>query len=140
MSMLSILQSFNNLFFFGTAEITFEWNLLTVGTVGQASPEGLIELAPFCSQTMMIPVDASETTERARARLSTMLHEVFHVFLLQFSCQRCRTYDENSEDASGHGRAFQYVATALNKMSRGLFRIQFEVSDAQDFLNNWRTA
>jgi hypothetical protein len=49
----------------------------------------------------------------AKERQGTILHEMLHAFLDQFSCIHCRTYPESKE----HGRAWQLVARAIEEQS-----------------------
>jgi hypothetical protein len=52
----------------------------------------------------------------AEERLGTILHELLHAFLDEFSCRRCPSYFEDLGHA-GHGRAWQLVAKAIEEQT-----------------------
>ncbi|KAF2006575.1 hypothetical protein P154DRAFT_529616 [Amniculicola lignicola CBS 123094] len=53
----------------------------------------------------------------AEQRLGTMIHELTHALIEQFACSDCGTYKEN---AASHGRAWQLLSRAIEKVASKL--------------------
>lgn len=67
----------------------------------------IIEMDPYICE--IIP-PFGNLNSRAISRLSTLIHELIHVFLDQFACTRCETYMINVVDLEGHARMWEELA------------------------------
>ena len=70
-------------------------------------------------------------------RLAALLHECVHAFLCQLACKQCPMFNENVENAHGHGRAFQILLKALGGATEALLGSRLCCGGASDFVTNW---
>jgi hypothetical protein len=136
--MLQLLQIYNDLFFFSALTLDVGWRTLPGGLLGQCSKAGgFIELSRTSDIQSHTHSHASASDVRAHCRLETLLHETIHAFLIQFACKSCPTHIVNVENADGHGRAFQMLASALERVVLDLFGLEMHLADVHDFTENW---
>lgn len=131
---LEILRILNDVFLFGVLELEFAWQSRDQNVLGQCIGSR-IELTSHCSHFMHPNV--SECEARTLSRLGTLAHEAIHAYLNQLSCPQCPTYDVNCGNAEGHGRAFHYIASAIEQRSLDLFGFQLFVAGKSDLTANW---
>jgi hypothetical protein len=138
---LSIINIYNDLFFFGAVKMDFQWRELEPNLLAWYLPDdGLIELSPWATDTGTLSCTTNGTTTceaRTIDRLGILLHEVVHAYLSQFACGQCPTDDVNLSNAAGHGRAFQLMASALEQVSQAMFGMQINASSVSDYIANW---
>ena len=59
-----------------------------------------------------------------------MLHEMLHVFVIQFACGLCIPW----ENWASHGRAWQRIAKAIGEQSLRLLGVKVDMSRLESFL------
>jgi hypothetical protein len=133
---MPILKIFNELFFFGTVEFAFKWSKLEDDTLGQCKGR-IIELSHTNTDYYDATISDSVYKQRAVSRLSTLLHELTHAYLMQYVCMKCPTATENHIQARGHGRAFMNIAVALEGVSFALLGVQLKLMDEYEYIIHW---
>lgn len=68
---------------------------------------------------------------RGTERFGTLLHELIHVFLHVFACQKCPISDDNVANAGWHGRAFQRLASHFKRISKRRLGVQLDISGGE---------
>jgi hypothetical protein len=129
---LPLLQIFNDVFFFSALTLDFGWRALPNFILGWCSEQGLIELPPTNPE-----VEFTTPMTRATRHLETLLHETLHVYLLQFACRQCPTFNVNVHNTEEHGRAFQLLASALEDVVVRLLGWKLHITCMSDFTGSW---
>jgi hypothetical protein len=71
--------------------------------------------------------------QRTTSRLSALLHDVLHAYLMHFVCKMCPTATMNYAQAVLHARAFQNFTAALEKVSFSVLGVQFDLVHEYSF-------
>lgn len=129
-----------NELFFGDhiADFKFKWTEEITPLLGIATTDGplieqkwFIEMHPQCM--------ASDFAHyRVLMMLSTLLHEMIHVFLGRYGCYSCRRIKFNGQ-ASNHGWPFQMIAAKLEEAVPRLLDIPFKSGRFDSLLAAWKT-
>jgi len=141
---------FDQIFFFGALEeIRWEWNNTDLeeegGLLGQASRENspfedgsqrsVILLHPTRTRFLAKEYDTANGQSIAGERLGTILHEMLHAYLTQHACMECHLGMVNGGH-SGHGRAWQLVAKAIEEQSLRLLNIEVDLNRLRSLERN----
>jgi hypothetical protein len=127
------------LFFFGAVSAELSWQDL--------SSSGRHQLAHYLNVARKIEIDyeycgfyvkPEDYDTRSIIRLSVILHEAVHAFLRQLVCHSCRTYDNNVDNAGGHGRAFQVLLVALVDANYRLLGLPLRIGASNDSTVSWQ--
>lgn len=129
--MLRLLNDFNLLFFFGGLYCHFSWALMSPDILGQCLFDGSIQMNPLSRSETDVGDDIRSL------RVGTLLHEATHALFFQYACESCPTFSVDVVNASGHGRAYMIVTTALEQACKVLFGADISVAGAEDWRANW---
>jgi hypothetical protein len=129
---LPIIEVFNDIFFFSALSLDFGWRALPEHDLGRACENGFIEMSP-----PNLLDEATTPATRAACPLQTLLHEIIHVYLLQFACRHCPTDDVNVGNADNHGRAFQILASALEDVVFKSLGWKLRIATLCEFSEHW---
>lgn len=99
---LTILEIYNDLFFFGASNLRFEWACLET-EAAMAHFDGLIEMHPTRISWPPQLYRRCIIDFRAKDRIMVVQHEVVHAYFHRYSCRGCPTNVVNVRSPAGHG-------------------------------------
>ncbi|KAI8933931.1 hypothetical protein NX059_009624 [Plenodomus lindquistii] len=133
-TMGSLLDLFNQIFFFGALDVRFRWQEMK-----DPSALGFYSPVTRCINMSPTAVHADWRCGDVRGlRWDILLHECVHALLDQYACQDCESFDVNVLNAGGHGRAFQVMCGAVFEAAGRLLGIaDIPPSFSASFLIHW---
>jgi hypothetical protein len=127
----------NELFFGGDfRDVIFNWDKdMNMNNTGQATS------SKPPRRTWKITMNPNHIASdigpyKVLATLSTLIHEVVHIFLDKYSCHHCETFYENQQ-AIWHSSPFQLVAAKLEEVVPRLLSIPIKLGRFYSFLHGW---
>lgn len=128
------MDIFNDIFFFGALKLDFEWIENLRGRRGTTLLGHCI--AEENDTKSLVRMDGMRKGRDPKVyhweRLGTVLHEMLHAYIAQYSCYACQAM-AYKQTKDGHGRAWHLMTAKLEKAMRRMFG----VNDTPDVLGRW---
>jgi hypothetical protein len=125
------LSIFDELFFFGSIgrRCTITWSSLGPCTLGRCTPIQY-GLETHCIIELDIKFTGDVVSDK-NLLLETLLHEMCHAFLEIYACHASECFLEREHGGvTGHGRAWEMVATAAQNTANRNFHLQLDLNIA----------
>jgi hypothetical protein len=98
-------------------------------------PYSRIEMKP--NDNVIELVACGNVNGRAMTRLSTFLHKLVHAYMQYYGCRGCESFREDLRQLDRHGRAWQLVATSVERAAMSYLGLPFTLSRFEAVQHNW---
>ena len=126
-------------------QLEFSWSNLDDGDLGFCySPNVITRSCRIGMPRTKVDAHVNPTTAnaygfngRAVDRLSTLLHELVHAYLDLYGCRSCTSNIECVVQLDGHGRAWQLIASAIERATGVYLGFPLSLCRFAAVRNNW---